>query len=1149
MAILTVKKAFPREKKVFTIPKVTVSCPVFPFLRSPAPNNPPTISTTVSRTMDSAKTASLSGDSGSGSGSGPGSIAVSTPPTVLSLTETQPTVDIDQVQLQFDLQGLLQQLCVQNNIMYLVLASLVFRIDLERPTDVGSFLLPPGESPIVGAWLDPTGAYLLVQTLGKTTYHLHRLYSKFKPLPRFKGFGITAVAFPESPVDAVSSAASEPTAEISFLVGSVDGHIYSAQLKVHASESKRDDRHLKLLYKLSGGSPVSGIAFTRNSLQVSVVHGSSLLQWDCFDTSSSELTRVFRTPPQATSLPLSGNALFDADGQSYTYLIPSTNEIRSSDPETALLADKINTGGYFLSSSKNSLLSTKHHYLLLNSQHDALLVASKLGGSPPLVVGLSSLGRDTPLGITADRTGHTYWLYTRNSIHELVISNEAASVWHSYYKMGRYADALRCLEDDANQAHRALKKDIVLVKQGYSLLQEGGFGVDSVTEDLWQKQLKGVRTLAELLEPFEKVCLMLMGSTIADFQGRVSLANVALLVEYLEVKLETAKSEKSQIRTAVLSSWILERLLRGEVSAIEQKSQKNNNHASGLFEANGGSNTALFDSSSRLTSFLEKNHRILDAPTVYQLMTSVHSPDHLIAFAELIADHKFLLNYYIDLENWTGASNTLISLYKRDVEAACEAAYFKATVLLVNSPKTTTEIWLQLSELDPERLIPAILAYNKNNRSIPLPENHSLHYLLRLVYDKGVRSRLINNCFLSLLITYPLDNNDKQAARHRTRQITKLLHQLKDGKLIYDADFVLRLCLRHEQFHPAILVLINDFELYEQALKLALAHELTELAEFVLKKFDESVLGGDKSGDLVYRGSTEEESANVGKIRLEEESYSARKKLWMLFAEYLIHGVCEGKKFSILNTVGESPKPDEEKVLKNGTTEKDTVKEAVKDITLGLLESMTSKPEERPPQLASGDLNRTLRYLLNFSYTNNSSLNVLTLKDLLPLFPESIMINNFKDEIVQSLNQYNTRIGQLSLEMHELTNIAAQLKAQIHEFATTPSKGRVYTVIEPGEPCRICRRILLDRNFVCFPNCHHNFHKDCLVRYYLQLKGDYRFKKIFQTFKRNATLASRVELDEIMLSECVLCNDGNINTIDINLVDDKERLEMAEWEL
>lgn len=1096
--------------------------------------------------MDSAKTASLSGDSGSGSG--PGSIAVSTPPTVLSLTETQPTVDIDQVQLQFDLQGLLQQLCVQNNIMYLVLASQVFRIDLDRPTEVGSFLLPPGESPIVGAWLDPTGVYLLVQTLGKTTYHLHKLYTKFKPLPRFKGLGITVVAFPDSALQDHHTAGSESIAETSFLVGSVDGHIYSAQLKVHTSDSKRDDRHLKLLYKVAGGSPVLGIAFTRNGLQVSVVHGNSLLQWDCFDANPSELARVFRTSPQTSSLPHSGNALFDADGQNYTYLVPSTNEIRSSDPETALLADKLNTGGYFLSSSKNSLLSTKHHYLLLNSQHDALLVASKLGGSLPLVVGLSSLGRDSPIGVTADRAGRTYWLYTRNSIHELVISNEAASVWHSYYKMGRYSDALRCLEDDANQAHRALKKDIVLVKQGYSLLQEGGFGVESVTEDLWQRQLKGVRTLAELLEPFEKVCLMLMGGTISSLQDRISQANDALLVEYLDVKLEAAKSEKSPIRTTVLSSWILERLLRGEISVEEHKNQPNNHGP----ELHGSSDTniAILDPSGKLTSFLKRNHRILDAPTVYQLMTSVHSPKRLISFAELIADHKFLLNYYIEFENWTGALSTLISLYKRDVEAACQAAYLKATVLLVNSPKATTDIWLQLSELEPDRLIPAILAYNKNNRSIPLQENHSLHFLLRLVYDKGVRSRLINNCFLSLLITYPPFNNDKQAERHRTRQITKLLHQLKDGKLLYDADFVLRLCLRNQQFHPAILVLINDFELHEQALKLALAHELTELAEFVLKKFDESVLGGNKSGDLVYRASTEEDSANVGKIRLEEESYSARKKLWMLFAEYLIQGVCQGKKYTILNSFGEDPRATKEEVEQNGTsTIKEKGKGAIQDITLGLVESMTSKPTESIPQLVSGDLNRTLKYLLNFSYTNNSSLNVLTLKDLLPLFPESIMINNFKDEIVQSLNQYNTRIGQLSLEMHELTNIAAQLKAQIHEFATTASKGRVYSVIEPGEPCRICRRLLLDRNFVCFPNCHHNFHKDCLVRYYLQLKGDYRFKKIFQTFKRNASLASRVELDEIMLSECVLCNEGNINTVDSNLVDDKERLEMAEWQL
>lgn len=53
----------------------------------------------------------------------------------------------------------------------------------------------------------------------------------------------------------------------------------------------------------------------------------------------------------------------------------------------------------------------------------------------------------------------------------------------------------------------------------------------------------------------------------------------------------------------------------------------------------------------------------------------------------------------------------------------------------------------------------------------------------------------------------------------------------------YDKNFILRLCISHQKYHSAVL-LYTEMKLFEQALDLALSHELVSLAEFILSKFD-----------------------------------------------------------------------------------------------------------------------------------------------------------------------------------------------------------------------------------------------------------------------------------------------------------------------
>ena len=550
---------------------------------------------------------------------------------------------------------------------------------------------------------------------------------------------------------------------------------------------------------------------------------------------------------------------------------------------------------------------TPHH--LIGIEGNSLKIYNKLNKQLQEL----SLSENKIRGIAVDNLFNTYWVYTKNSIYEFVIENESILVWYDYYKMGKYSEALKYLDED-DEAN-FLKRDLVLIKQGYDYLQRGGFGI--LSDDL-SLQIQGIQILAKLTEPFEKVCLMLLNHKQSD----------ALLIEYLLAKL----NKKNKVRMIVLSAWIIELMVRND--------------------------------DSRVYEFIKTNYKLLDRPTMYQILNS----EKLIFYAELIEDYNFILKYYIDKKNWTLAVKTLIKLYtKGDIELV----YENATILLMNYPKVT-ETWLKL-DLEYEKLLPALLKH----------QEQAIHFLQQVIMDKHYKkNKQLNNAYLCLLITKP--GTDKQ--------IIKFINFTSN----FDTNFILRLCISHEKFHPAVLIYI-EIGLFDQALELALKHDLTSLAEFILNKYDE-----DKQ---------------VEGIKLEDANYNVKRKLWLKFAKYLIDKL--------------------------------------------------------------DDLNETLHHIINVS--------MLDLKDLLPLFPETILINNFKDEIVESLNEYNKRIVHLSLDMNNSSEHLREMKKKV----IYNKKKTNVAIIEPGEPCRKCGKLLVQENFVYFPNCHHAFHKECMKKNQCLLCNDF----------------------------------------------------------
>ncbi len=114
---------------------------------------------------------------------------------------------------------------------------------------------------------------------------------------------------------------------------------------------------------------------------------------------------------------------------------------------------------------------------------------------------------------------------------------------------------------------------------------------------------------------------------------------------------------------------------------------------------------------------------------------------------------------------------------------------------------------------------------------------------------------------------------------------------------------------------------------------------------------------------------------------------------------------------------------------------------------------------------------------------------LLKIEDLIPFFPDFVVIDDFKEEICGALEDYSRNIDGLKKEMDESSQTAANIKIDIAAL------DKRYAIVEPGEKCYVCGLPLLIRQFFVFP-CQHAFHSDCLGRRVLEQAGVGKSRRI-----------------------------------------------------
>ena len=161
---------------------------------------------------------------------------------------------------------------------------------------------------------------------------------------------------------------------------------------------------------------------------------------------------------------------------------------------------------------------------------------------------------------------------------------------------------------------------------------------------------------------------------------------------------------------------------------------------------------------------------------------------------------------------------------------------------------------------------------------------------------------------------------------------------------------------------------------------------------------------------------------------------------------------------------------------------------------------------------------------------------LLRIEDLIPFFPDFVVIDDFKEEICTALEDYSRQIDALKREMDSSAETAGHIKQDIRRL------DRRYAIVEPGERCWGCRLPLLARQFFVFPSCQHGFHVDCLGDMVLKSVGMGKGKRIrdLRTEIGKAVVGGGAagrerlgrEFDSLVAGACVLCSEIAVKRVD-----------------
>ncbi|KAI1642135.1 Pep3/Vps18/deep orange family-domain-containing protein [Daldinia loculata] len=946
--------------------------------------------------------------------------------------ESLPIFDVEPVQLQFSIAADFVAAQVANNVLVLALSNgRILRIDLNRPEDIDDIDLPRRVSEvgtIRRMFLDPTASHLLICTSLGENYYLHTQSRQPRPLSRLRGVSVESVAWNPSLPTAT-------TREI--LIGASDGNIYETFIETSTEFYRKEEKYLKVLHKLPDG-PITGlwvdnmggkvdlrrVVFTTQSRILHLVgkvgrsshDGSGSIYTRLFDSEQPiihEISRGSTTAPSmlAISPDPPNSHIYEAAVPDRAFAWLSSHGVYHgkllTTPMNNDLGNKVFAESKLLSRSQVVSTETSGRKKTPSEAIDAIsltqwhiigliggriVAINRLTGSVVYDQLILDQGQKA-LGLYIDQQKNTFWLFTAQEIFEIVVRDEDRDVWRIMLQRQHFDMAMQ-------YAHTPAQKDAVSMASGDYLVEKGLF-------------VEAAGVYGKSSKPFEDVALAFIDHNQND-----------ALRKYLITKLTTYK-KSSTMQRMMIATWLVEIFMAKLNSledsiTVEAESTENGNTKESRYQ--------LDTVRSEFQDFVNKHKFDLDRKTTYDVVSSHAREDELLFFANAVNDYNYVLSYWVQRERWTETLNVL----KKQTDP--EVFYRYSSVLMTHVGHELVEIMMRHPKLEPRKIIPALLDYNRTFKGTLL-QNQAIRYLQFVINQLHSVDAAVHNTLVSIY------------ASHASKDESGLLAYLESQgeEPHFDPDFALRLCIQHKRTLSCVHIYTNMGQ-YVQAVDLALSHNEVEYASIIADR--------------------------------PMSNPALRKKLWLAVARKVIS--------------------------------------------------------------QSNGIKTAIEFL--------KRCDLLKIEDLIPFFPDFVVIDDFKDEICDALEDYSRNIDSLKKEMDESSQTAANIKIDIS------SLDHRYAIVEPGEKCYVCALPLLSRQFFVFP-CQHAFHSDCLGRKVLEQAGvskSRRIKECQVQISKGLVSGARkdamvAELDALVASACILCSDYAIKRIDepfITADDDK-----GEWAL
>ncbi|KAL4070829.1 Pep3/Vps18/deep orange family-domain-containing protein [Scleroderma citrinum] len=722
--------------------------------------------------------------------------------------------------VQYTLPAPLVSLAVSSDKLAMGLASnVIVLIELSHPEQVLQIPIPrkPTEMSIHKIFLDPSGRHLVITSQQGENWYLFRGWKKPRLLKSFK-MVIESIAWNRPAL--LSSPHSTSTREI--LMGTRNGGIYEAVLDAAEDLFKSQDRYLQLLFTLPEKAPITGIRLDmfpppdpKNAFIVATTPSRIYQFVGAPDRRSDESGRVFSalfstyrdTTPKISELP--GNLLhselhFFTQSADQALSLPNSlawltapgiyygtlnfdpnidDRIDSTQlfPYPSLAQAPVSQTSPPLPQVPVSIALTEFHFILLYK--DRIIGICTLNGKQTYEDIVPLRANEVVRGLAADPVRKTYWVYTDQSMFELVVGNENRDVWRIFLQQSKFDLALQ-------YAKTAGQRDLVLSAQAKAFFDEG-------------RSFQAAQCYAQCSVPFEEVTLKFLDAGERD-----------ALRSYLISRLErTKKTDLTQ--RMMLATWLVEFYL----SKCDELDDLCAAESSMTGVENVQAERAILEED--LRHFFETYKANLDRNTMYELIQGHGRTDMLLFYATVVGDFERVIQNWILDEEWSKAIDALTR------QSDLELYYRFGTILTRHTPKEMVDAWLRQPNLDPLRLIPSLLQLQHLPRD-PLSSNQAVRYLNHVVFQQCNTSSIIHNLLVTFhsLPSSTLPNDDGPLLRFLTIAPCDPL----SGKPYYDLDYALRLCKRSGRTQACVHIYAK-MGLYENSVDLALEKGDLELAK------------------------------------------------------------------------------------------------------------------------------------------------------------------------------------------------------------------------------------------------------------------------------------------------------------------------------